>query len=87
LLLNTRDAISLLRAYVAIQDQRQRTALVNLARHDREEPLQEDGTVGFQGYPLWILPPGDTERLASDAEWSGLSRFLEKNRERRPVRR
>ena len=44
-LLNTHDAISLLRAYVAIQDQRQCTALVNLVRHDREEPLQEDGAV------------------------------------------
>ena len=43
-LLNTRGAVSLLRAYAAIEDQRQRYALLNIARAMiGEEPLQENG--------------------------------------------
>ena len=43
-LLNTRGAVSLLRAYAAIKEQSQRAALVNLARAlVGEAPLQEDG--------------------------------------------
>jgi hypothetical protein len=45
-LLHTRGAVSLLKAYAAIKDQRQRQAMVNLARAMiGEEPLQEDGAV------------------------------------------
>ena len=45
-LLHGRGAVSLLKAYAAIKDQRQRTALVNLSRAlIGEEPLQEDETV------------------------------------------
>ncbi len=45
-LLHTRGAVSLLKAYAAIKDQRQRTALVNLTRAlIGEEPLQEDEAV------------------------------------------
>ena len=43
-LLNTRGAVSLLRAYAAIRAQSQRAALVNLARAlVGEAPLPEDG--------------------------------------------
>ena len=43
-LLHTRGAVSLLKAFAAIKDQRQRIALVNLTRAlVGEEPLQEDG--------------------------------------------
>ena len=45
-LLHGRGAVSLLKAYAAIKDQRQRTALVNLTRAlIGEEPLEEDGAV------------------------------------------
>ena len=45
-LLHTRGAVSLLKAYAAIKDQRQRQAMVNLARAMiGEEPLQEDEAV------------------------------------------
>ena len=45
-LLHGRGGVSLLKAFAAIKDQRQRTALVNLTRAlVGEEPLQEDGAV------------------------------------------
>ena len=45
-LLHGRGAVSLLKAYAAVKDQRQRTALVNLSRAlIGEEPLQEDEAV------------------------------------------
>jgi transcriptional regulator with XRE-family HTH domain len=45
-LLHARGAVSLLKAYAAIKDQRQRAALVNLGRAMiGEEPLQEDEAV------------------------------------------
>ena len=45
-LLHTHGAVSLLKAFAAIKDQRQRTALVNLTRAlVGEEPLQEDEAV------------------------------------------
>jgi transcriptional regulator with XRE-family HTH domain len=45
-LLNTRGAVSLLRAYAAIKDQRQRQAMVNIARAMAgEEPLGDEDAV------------------------------------------
>ena len=42
-LLNTRGAVSLLRAYAAVKDQRQRQAMVNIARAMAgEEPLGDE---------------------------------------------
>ena len=45
-LLNTRGAVSLLRAYAAVKDQRQRQAMINLARAMAgEEPLKDEDAV------------------------------------------